>query len=391
MAEDTIFAPASGAGRAAIAVVRLSGPGTAGVLKSMAGRLPAPRRMTLSVLRDPASGEALDQALVVWMPGPESFTGEDQAELHLHGGLAVRAAVLRTLAGLPGCRAAEPGEFTRRAFLNGRMDLSAVEGLADLSDAETEAQRRQALRQLEGRLGSLVETWRARLIEAALDFSDEGDVPATLEGEAAAILAEVNSAMRKSLADGQRGERLRDGFVVVLAGLPNAGKSTLLNALAQRDVAIVSPFAGTTRDAIEVRCDLLGLPVVFVDTAGLRDSADPIEREGVARARARLGAADLALWLVAPDLPGEAAPVGDVPLLRVGTKSDLGGADAQAVDLTVSAATGAGLADLLDRIGREAEAALGTGDAVVTRERHRRALDGAEDALARAQAALAAD
>src|SRR5215210_3633617 len=209
MAEDTIFAPASGAGRAAIAGVRLSGPGTGGVLKSMAGRLPAPRRMTLAVLRDPV-GEALDQALVVWMPGPHSFTGEDQAELHLHGGLAVRAAVLRTLAGLPGCRAAEPGEFTRRAFLNGRMDLSAVEGLADLIDAETEAQRRQALRQLEGRLGGLVETWRARLIEAlalleaALDFSDEGDVPATLEGEAAAIVAEINSAMRRSLADGQR-------------------------------------------------------------------------------------------------------------------------------------------------------------------------------------------
>src|SRR4051812_13006812 len=183
MAEDIIFAPASGAGRAAIAVVRLSGPGTAGVLESMAGRLPAPRRMTLAVLRGPASGEALDQALVVWMPGPESFTGEDQAELHLHGGLAVRAAVLWTLTGLPGCRAAEPGEFTRRAFLNGRMDLSAVEGLADLIDAETEAQRRQALRQLEGRLGSLVESWRERLIEclalleAGLDFSDEAHVP----------------------------------------------------------------------------------------------------------------------------------------------------------------------------------------------------------------------
>src|SRR3954466_553928 len=211
MAEDTIFAPASGAGRSAIAVVRLRGPGTAGVLEAMAGRLPAPRRMTLSALRDPASGEALDQALVVWMPGPESFTGEDQAELHLHGGLAVRVAVLRTLAGLPGCRAAEPGEFTRRAFLNGRIDLSAVEGLADLIDAETEAQRRQALRQLEGRLGSLVESWRERLIEAlalleaALDFSDEGDVPATLEGEAATIADEVAAAMRKHLADARRG------------------------------------------------------------------------------------------------------------------------------------------------------------------------------------------
>src|SRR5215210_5460314 len=394
MAEDTIFAPASGPGRAAIAVVRLSGPGTAGVLKSMAGRLPAPRRMTLAVLRDPALGDALDQALVVWMPGPHSFTGEDQAELHLHGGLAVRTAVLRTLSGIAGCRAAEPGEFTRRAFLNGRMDLSAVEGLADLIDAETEAQRRQALRQLEGRLGSLVETWRARLIkalallEAALDFSDEGDVPARLDDEAAAIVAEVGAAMRRSLADGQRGERLRDGFVVVLAGPPNAGKSTLLNALAQRDVAIVSPFAGTTRDAIEVRCDLLGLPVTFVDTAGLRVSADPIEREGVARTRARLGSADLVLWLVAPDLPGEAGPAGNVPILRLGTKADLRGANRDGVDLTVSAATGAGIADLLDRIGREAETALGAGDAVLTRERHRWALETAQAALARAQAAL---
>src|SRR5215211_5257496 len=215
---DTIFAPASGHGRAAICVVRLSGGRSRAVLEVLAGGVPAPRRLALRTLRDEA-GEALDQALVAWLPGPGSFTGEDQAELHIHGGLATRAAVLRVLAALPGCRPAQPGEFTRRAFLNGRMDLSRVEGLADLIDAETEAQRRQALRQLEGRLGSLVETWRARLIEAlalleaALDFSDEGDVPATLEGEAVAIVAEVNSAMRTSLADGQRGERLRDGFV----------------------------------------------------------------------------------------------------------------------------------------------------------------------------------
>src|SRR4051812_28213485 len=223
MAEDTIFAPASGAGRAAIAVVRLSGPGTAGVLESMAGRLPAPRRMTLLVLRDPASGEALDQALVVWMPGPASFTGEDQAELHLHGGLAVRVAVLRTLAGLPGCRAAEPGEFTRRAFLNGRIDLSAVEGLADLIDAETEAQRRQALRQLEGRLGSLVESWRERLIvclallEAALDFSDEPDVAAGGEEKTVGLGENVAGGIARPPPPGGRGGRPRRGFP---GGLP---------------------------------------------------------------------------------------------------------------------------------------------------------------------------
>src|SRR5215210_7600246 len=312
MAEDTIFAPASGPGRAAIAVVRLSGPGTAGVLKSMAGRLPAPRRMTLAVLRDPALGDALDQALVVWMPGPHSFTGEDQAELHLHGGLAVRAAVLRTLAGLPGCRAAEPGEFTRRAFLNGRMDLSRVEGLADLVDAETEAQRRQALLQLGGRLGNAAEGWREdilqalALLEATLDFSDEGDVPADLEADVAQRLTLLRDEFHRVLAN-RSGERLREGLTVVLAGPPNSGKSTLLNALAQRDVAIVSPVAGTTRDAIEVHCDLGGLPVAVVDTAGIRDSTDLIEQEGVSRARARVQDADLVLWLVPPE-GGDSAP-----------------------------------------------------------------------------------
>jgi len=398
MAEDTIFAPASGAGRAAIAVVRLSGPGTAGVLESMAGRLPAPRRMTLSVLRDPASGEALDQALVVWMPGPESFTGEDQAELHLHGGLAVRAAVLRTLAGLPGCRAAEPGEFTRRAFLNGRMDLSAVEGLADLIDAETEAQRRQALRQLEGRLGSLVERWRERLIEclalleAALDFSDEPDVAAGVEEKAAGLGKHVAEELARHLAESHRGERLREGFTVVLAGPPNAGKSTLINAIARRDVAIVSAIPGTTRDAIEVRCDLCGLPVTFVDTAGLRDTSDPIEIEGVSRTRAHIEWADLVLWLAAPDC-GDSGDNPGVPAgitgLRIGTKSDLAAAPPAAVDLSVSAKTGSGLPALLDRVASLLGGALGDGEAVITRERHRRAFEAAHESLSRAGAALA--
>src|SRR5215207_6125068 len=395
MAEDTIFAPASGAGRAAIAVVRLSGPGTAGVLESMAGRLPAPRRMTLSVLRDPASGEALDQALVVWMPGPESFTGEDQAELHLHGGLAVRAAVLRTLAGLPGCRAAEPGEFTRRAFLNGRMDLSAVEGLADLIDAETEAQRRQALRQLEGRLGSLVESWRERLIEclalleAALDFSDEPDFAAGVDEKAAGLGKHVAEELSRHLAGGHRGERLREGFTVVLAGPPNAGKSTLLNALARRDVAIVSAIPGTTRDAIEVRCDLCGLPVTFVDTAGLRDTSDPIEIEGVSRTRAHMEWADLVLWLAAPDCGDNPGVPAGITGLRIGTKSDLAAAPPAAVDLSVSAKTGSGLPALLDRVASLLGGALGDGEAVITRERHRRAFEAAHESLSRAGAALA--
>ncbi|HEX2556309.1 MAG TPA: tRNA uridine-5-carboxymethylaminomethyl(34) synthesis GTPase MnmE [Microvirga sp.] len=391
---DTIFAAASGFGRAAVTVVRISGPGTGTVLEAIAGGVPAQaRRMSLRTLRDPGTAEPLDQALVVWMPGPHSFTGEDQAELQIHGGLAVRAAVLRALARLEGCRPAEAGEFTRRAFLNGRMDLSRVEGLADLIDAETEAQRRQALRQLEGRLGDAVEAWREEalqilaLLEAALDFSDEGDVPETLEREAAGRIGRLRGAVAGVLEQ-RGGERLREGFVVVLAGAPNAGKSTLLNALAQREVAIVSPVAGTTRDAIEVRCDLGGLPVVVVDTAGLRDGTDPVEREGVARARARAAAADLVLWLVAP---GESPPPhrDGTRSLVVRTKADLD-AEAGGADLAVSARTGAGMASLLERIATEARLGLGGGDAVITRERHRAAFEAAEAALSRAGAILAA-
>jgi tRNA modification GTPase len=389
---DTIFAAATGFGRAAVAVIRISGPQASALLRAMAGPLPEPRRLSLRRLRDPRSREALDQALVAWLPGPNSFSGEDQAELHLHGSLAVRAAVLRALSDVPGCRAAEPGEFTRRAFLNGRMDLSSVEGLADLIDAETDAQRRQALRQLEGALGNLVEGWRERLIgglallEAALDFSDEGDLPAHLEAEAGAALGDVQREIAATLAEGHRGERLRDGFVVVLAGPPNAGKSTLLNTLAKRDVAIVSPVPGTTRDAIEVRCDLGGLPVTFVDTAGLRTSDDPLEQAGMQRTRARLGTADLTLWLVAPDAH-DLPPAGAATLI-VATKADLS-PSAKGAELAVSALTGAGLDVLLRRIEEEAQAALGQGDSVITRERHRAALTRADEALRRAATALA--
>jgi tRNA modification GTPase len=391
-ANDTIYAVASGFGRAAIAVVRISGPSTSTILKVTSGGVPEPRRLVLRHLTEPASGAVLDQALIAWMPGPQSFSGEDQAELHIHGGPAVRAAVLRVLGSIEGCRPAEPGEFTRRAFLNGRMDLSRVEGLADLIDADTEAQRRQALRQLEGALGGLVEEWRARLIdalallEAALDFSDEGDVPTHLEAEAGAAIGRLAGEIAQSLADERRGERLREGFVVVLAGPPNVGKSSLLNALARRDVAIVSATPGTTRDAIEVRCDLGGLPVTFVDTAGLRLSEDPIEQAGMARTRARLGTADLTLWLMAPDA-AESPPEEAGPLLKVATKADLAPVDG--ADLAISVVSGQGLSALLDRIEHEAEAALGQGDAVVTRERHRAALVRARKALDRAGRALA--
>ena len=389
---DTIFAAASGFGRAAICVIRISGPETRSALEALAGAVPPARRLTLRTLRDPASGEALDEALVAFMPGPASFTGEDQAELHVHGGLAVRQAVLLALAAIARCRAAEPGEFTRRAFLNGRMDLTRVEGLADLIDAETEAQRRQALRQLEGGLGTLVGGWADELVqalalyEAALDFSDEGDVAGPLERDAAALAARVGAAISAHLAQAGPGERLRDGFTVVLAGPPNAGKSTLLNALARRDVAIVSPIPGTTRDAVEVRCDLKGLPVTFVDTAGLRDSADPLEQAGMARTRARAEHADLVLWLVAADAAAVPDPeIAAGPVLRLGTKADVGAAGGP-VEMAVSARTGEGMADLLDCIAARAAGALGTGDAVITRERHRRALARAAQALDRAGA-----
>ena len=386
---DTIFAVASGFGRAAIAVVRISGAGAAGVLDALAGGVPPPRRLVLRALREPETGETLDEGLVAWMPGPGSFTGEDQAELHIHGGLATRTALVRALSGLAGCRPALPGEFTRRAFLNGRMDLTRVEGLADLIDAETEAQRRQALRQLGGALGAKVESWRESLLqalallEASLDFADEGDVPAGLEEDALARIRTVHAGIGAAL-DEPGGERLREGFAVVIAGPPNAGKSTLLNALARRDVAIVSPIPGTTRDPIEVRCDLDGLPVLFVDTAGLRDSEDPVEQAGVARARKRAADADLVLWLVPPEGAG---PPPEGSILSVATKADLR-RDATG-ELAVSAQTGLGMPDLLARIAGLAQEAIGRGDAVVTRERHRRALRQAEEALGRGLALAA--
>jgi tRNA modification GTPase len=300
----TIFALSSGRLPAAIAVVRISGPRAREALQSLTGRVPEPRRAALARVRDPQTGEVLDEALALFFPGPNSETGEDTAELQLHGGRAVVAGVLDALSRLEGFRPAEAGEFTRRAFENGRLDLTQVEGLSDLIYADTAAQRRQAFRHLKGLLGQRAETWRGRLIEAlalveaGIDFSDEGDVPGDLIRPALKIARELHDEISAALAGAARGERLREGLVVAIAGPPNAGKSTLLNRIARREAAIVSPYAGTTRDVIEVHLDLEGYPVTLLDTAGIRDSDDPVEQEGVRRARARAAEADLVLWVV---------------------------------------------------------------------------------------------
>jgi tRNA modification GTPase len=312
---ETIFALSSGRPPAAIAVVRISGPHAGDALKALTGKIPVPRQAALARVRGRA-GEMIDQALVLWFPGPHSETGEDVAELQLHGGRAVVAAVLDALSMLEGLRPAEAGEFTRRAFENGKLDLTAAEGLADLVMAETEGQRRQAFRQMTGALGYRAESWRAQLIqalaliEARIDFSDEADVPEDLVTPALQIVRALEGEIASALADGGRGERLREGLVVAIAGPPNAGKSTLLNRIAKREAAIVSPYAGTTRDVIEVHLDLAGLPVTLLDTAGIRESGDPVELEGVRRARARANAADLVLWVVDASDP---AGVGSLP------------------------------------------------------------------------------
>jgi tRNA modification GTPase len=312
--QSTIFALSSGRGPAAIAVIRISGPRAAAALAALGVKIPEPRKAALARIRDPRSGEIIDEALLLWFLGPHSETGEDVAELQAHGGRAVIAAILDALAQIEGLRMAEPGEFTRRGFENGKLDLTAVEGLADLVSAETEAQRRQAFRQMTGLLGNRAEAWRGSLIkalalvEARIDFSDEADVPEDLVSPALAIVQELRDEIGTALADGQRGERLREGLVVAIAGPPNAGKSTLLNRIARREVAIVSPQAGTTRDVIEVHLDLGGFPVTLLDTAGIRETDDPVEFEGVRRARERAASADLVLWVVdAADLNPDGA------------------------------------------------------------------------------------
>jgi tRNA modification GTPase len=303
-APDTIFALASAQGRAGVAMIRISGPRSFAALAAMTGRADfPPRTAKLATLRRPSDGDALDKALVLLFPGPKSFTGEDVVELHLHGGPAVVQAVLEALGKDCGLAVAEPGAFTRRAFVAGKIDLTEVEGLADLVAAETEAQRRQAMRQANGALGRLYEDWRDRLVrtlahlEAAIDFPDEDLPPEILDGARDAVKGLLGDVSRH-LDDGHRGERVRDGISVALIGPPNAGKSSLLNRLAGRDAAIVSTEAGTTRDVIEVALDLGGFPVMLADTAGLREADGAVEAEGVARAKARAETSDIRLAVI---------------------------------------------------------------------------------------------
>jgi tRNA modification GTPase len=402
----TIFALSSGRPPAAIAVVRISGPRARFALETMIGRVPEPRKAVLARVRDPSSGEIIDEGLVLWFPGPKSESGEDMAELQLHGGRAVIAAVLAALGRLEGFRLAEPGEFTRRAFENGRLDLTAVEGLADLIYADTEAQRRQALRHLHGFLGNRVEDWRRRLVEALalveahIDFSDEADVPEDLLGPALEKARQLRSEMAEALADAGRGERLREGLVVAIAGPPNAGKSTLFNRIARRDAAIVSPIPGTTRDVLEIHLDLEGAPVTVLDTAGIRNSDDPIEQEGVERARARAAAADLVLWVVDSsagfEMNAESAisrRPGQKIWLILNKVDRLPNDEFFLSELElrfdsvarISALNGEGVNRLISALARQAKAHLGSGEpALVTRERHRRALEDACAAIERA-------
>ncbi|KAJ8278645.1 hypothetical protein COCON_G00057110 [Conger conger] len=325
---DTIFALSSGHGRCGVAVVRVSGPASGLVLSSLAGQThsrTAPRTARLCNIINPRSQELLDRGLVLWFPGPRSFTGEDSVEFHIHGGLAVISGVLQALGSLPGVRPAEAGEFTRRAFHAGKLDLTEVEGLGDLIHAETEAQRRQALRQMAGDLGRLYLDWSQRLIrclahvEAYIDFSEDELIEDGVLNQVDSAVSKLQTEVERHLRDGRRGERLRSGVQVVIAGNTNAGKSSLLNVLCQRPAAIVSPVAGTTRDVVETHVDISGFPVLLSDTAGLRDTLDSVEREGVRRARERVEQADLTLAVLdAVHLPRTPGGVPDFLLAHLG-------------------------------------------------------------------------
>lgn len=366
---DTIYALASAPGKAGVAVVRVSGSGAHTAAATLCGDVPVPRRAVLRALRD-QTGELLDKALVLVFDAGASFTGEDVAEFHLHGSRAIVSAIMCVLGDQPGLRLAEPGEFTRRALENGRLDLTEVEGLADLIESETEAQRRLALRVFDGAFGRKVATWREALIKAlsllavTIDFADE-DVPDDLTDEVAAILVDLSAEIRAELLGLAAAARIRDGFEVAIVGPPNAGKSTLLNALAGRDAAITSEIAGTTRDVIEVRMDLGGLPVVFLDTAGLRDTDDRVESLGVARARHRAGQADLRIFLLDGDNGPLLQPVEDDVVVR--GKADLWGTG-------VSGLTGQGVPELLTRITAILTERAGHAG-LATQERHRIAME----------------
>ncbi|MBS0470052.1 MAG: tRNA uridine-5-carboxymethylaminomethyl(34) synthesis GTPase MnmE [Proteobacteria bacterium] len=392
---ETIFALSSAPGRAGVAVIRVSGPGAGAALEGLTQKtLPPPRQAVLRLFLG-LDGQPMDRGLLLWFAGPASFTGEDLAEIQVHGGRAVIESVLRALAAQPGLRPAEPGEFTRRAVENGKLDLTQAEAVIDLVDAETEAQRELALQQYRGTLFALYEGWRARLLrnlawaEAAIDFSDEElpeDVVARVRQETSSLRGEIVH----HLSDARRGEIVRDGLFLTVIGPPNAGKSSLINALAQRDVAIVAETAGTTRDVIEVRLDIGGYAVIVADTAGLREAADAIESEGVRRALARAQHSDLVLLLLdsSVDDPLAGLPVGTTGDLVVWNKADLPG-PVEREGLRLSLKTGAGLDAVVSAIAAKVAQKLDRPRDVpiLTRARHRHALEEALVALARAEAA----
>ena len=399
MAADTIFALSSGHGRAGVAVIRISGPAAGTVLDRMASPRARPRFAAFRRVKHAESGELIDHALSLWFAGPKSETGEDMAELQVHGGRAVVQAVLASIGKIEGCRLAQPGEFARRAFENGKLDLTGIEGLADLIDAETAAQRRQALRQTEGSIGKLYGAWRERLIaatalmEAAIDFSDEADVARDSVSKARVEAEALQSEIVRHLDDGHRGELIREGFRVVLVGPPNVGKSSLLNALARRDVAIVSEEAGTTRDVIEVRLELEGMPIIISDTAGIREATGKVEQEGIRRTLGRAKDADLVLWMVDAtnlDAPAPAdLEVRGERMLVVVNKFDL--LDSKVLQplpegaIAISALNGFGLDRLTLRLTGFVRARLGSGAEeapVLTQARHRQQLERCRAALA---------
>jgi len=389
---DTIVALSSGAVPSGVAVVRLSGPAAGAVLSAMLGALPKPRHLTLAPIA--IGGELLDRGLVAWFPAPHSFTGEDCAELQVHGSPAVIRGLLRALTALPGVRLADAGEFTRRAFENGKLDLTEVEGLGDLIEAETEGQRMQAIARFSGQLSAQLEGWRDRLLdlraelEAQLDFSDEGDV-GELSADFRPALTVLSQEIHVAIDSVARGRIVREGLRVALAGPPNAGKSSLLNALARSDVAIVTDEPGTTRDVREVAIDLGGQLVILLDMAGLRDTDSKAEAEGVRRARREIAEADLVLWLISPDVPAagfEEEPA--APMWRVATKADLGPAQPDS-EFAVSARTGEGLPALVERLRNFANTVTAGEPPLVSRERDLSALKGAAAALREAERQLA--
>ena len=379
---DTIVALSSGAPPSGVAVIRISGPLTSNVLEYLSIQTPEPRRLTLVPLA--VSGERIDTGLVAWMPGPNSFTGEDTAELQVHGSPAVVRTLIRSIGTLPGVRLAEAGEFTRRAFLNGKLDLTEVEGLGDLIAAETETQRQQAVARLGGGLSGMIAGWRETLldaraeIEARLDFADEGDVSDAVPASVLAAVERLSGELRQAIESVGRGRIVREGLRVALAGPPNVGKSSLLNALSKSDLAIVSDEPGTTRDVREVALDLGGRLVVLVDMAGLRPTESRAEAEGVRRAEAEIARADLILWLLAPDVDPLEPPVQE-PLWTVGTKSDLGALRARYV---LSVRENAGIDELLAALEDfAADAAGGGAPALLSRERDLQALQSAQAAV----------